>query len=531
MLSLIVFFPVFFGLLLFLVPKKHLTTGALIGSLLQFCLSCSLLFLFDPSSPHLQMAEGFSLIPLFGVHYFLALDGLSFWYVLLSSFLLPLVVLFSFQQKSSLYFFLLFCLVTLSNGVFLSFDGILFYIFFELALLPLFFMIFIWGGEKRVYASFKFLIYTFFASLFLLGGMIIMMLMNKSASGEMSASLLDFYLLDFSFIQNNPFSTQALLFFCFAFAFAVKTPLVPFHTWLPLAHVQAPTGASVYLAAVTLKMGTYGWFRFVLPLFPEAAAYYSPLLLFLAAFSLIYSSVLAFAQTDIKQLVAYSSIAHMSYVLLGVFAFNIYGLQGAFYQTLSHGISSAALFLLVGLVYQRTGTRDINHYGGLSKNMPWLAICFFCISLSTVALPLTGGFVSEFLVLLGSYASGKIWVWFALSGLILSACYMLNMFQKMFLFTESKIVQGLKDMSVREFLYLGPLVFLVFFMGVFPHLFFKYSQASLNYLNKNRGHYFLSFHKINSKEELEKKNESSYLNKSSDFVVKPVPFKKENQSL
>ena len=501
MLSLLVFFPFLFGGLLFLMPKKLLNTGALTGAVLHFLLSCSLFFLFDFSRSDLQLKESFELVPFLGIRYLLALDGLSFWYVLLSSFLLPLVVLFSSHQKNPLYFFLLFSLVTLSNGVFLSFDGILFYIFFELSLFPLFFMIFLWGGKRRIYASFKFLIYTFFASLFLLGGFIIMMLMNKSLTGEISARITDFYLLDFVFIQNNPLSTQALLFFCFAFAFAVKTPLVPFHTWLPLAHVEAPTGASVYLAAVILKMGTYGWFRFVLPLFPEASAYYSPWLLFLAVFSLIYASVLAFAQTDIKKLVAYSSVSHMAYVLIGVFAFNIYGLQGAFYQTLTHGLSSAALFLMVGLIYKRTGTRDIRNYGGLSKSMPYLAISFFIISLSVIALPLTGGFVSEFLVLLGSYLSGKFWIWPAISAVVLTAVYMLNLFQKIFLLEESKATKNLKDLNLQEFLYLSPLAVLVLIMGVFPHFFFKYSKASLDHLSENQSRYSLSFYGEKTSEE------------------------------
>ena len=494
MLSLLLFFPLFWSLGLFLFPQKFVHKGALIGSILQFFLSCSLFFLFDPLSPQLQLQERVELIPFFGIYYFLALDGLNFWYILLSNFLLPLVVLFSMNQKNPVYFFLLFTLVSLSQGAFLSFDGILFYIFFELALLPLFFLIFIWGGNQKIYASFKFLIYTFFASLFLLGGLIVMMLMNKAETGQISASLLDFYNLDFVFIQNQPFSSQALLFFCFALAFAVKTPLVPFHTWLPLAHVEAPTGASVYLAAVLLKLGTYGWFRFILPLFPEASAYYAPLFLFLAICSLIYSSLLAFAQTDIKKLVAYSSIAHMAYVLIGVFAFNIYGLQGAFYQTLSHGLSSAGLFLLVGIIYKRTQTRQLELYGGLSKSMPYFAIFFFLISLSAIALPLTAGFVSEFLVLLGSYVSGKFWVYFAILGVVLTAVYMLNVFQKMFLFKERDRFKNLKDLDLNEFLYLSPLVLLLFFMGVFPQFFFNYSKASLEHLNKNLSHYSLSLY-------------------------------------
>ncbi|MDE0092036.1 MAG: NADH-quinone oxidoreductase subunit M [Oligoflexia bacterium] len=485
MLSVLVFFPIIFGLLLFFFSESQVSRAALGGACLQFLLSCTLFFLFDPSRPELQMKESFELIPFFGVNYFLALDGLSFWYVLLSAFLLPLVVLFSFSQKKPLYFFLLFSLVTLSNG---------FYIFFELSLLPLFFLIFLWGGEKKVYASFKFLIYTFFASLFLLGGLIVMMLMNKAETGQISASLLDFYRLDFVFIGNQFLSAQALLFFCFTFAFAVKTPLVPFHTWLPLAHVEAPTGASVYLAALLLKMGTYGWFRFVLPLFPEASHFYSPLLLFLACFSLIYASLMAFAQTDLKKLIAYSSVAHMAYVLIGLFSFNIYGLQGAFYQTLTHGLSSAGLFLMAGLIYQRTKTRDMSRYGGLAKSMPFFAMAFFIISLSSMAFPLTAGFISEFLALLGSYLSGQFWVYLAISGVVLTAIYMLTAFQKIFFLKESPLSKKQKDLNLREFLYLSPLIFLVFFMGLFPNFFFKYSRASLEHLNKNQSHYSLTLY-------------------------------------
>ena len=484
MLSLLIFFPTVFALLLSLAPKRSLNLMALIGSLIQVAFSMSLFSLYDPSYPDLQLVESFSLIPYFGIHYLLGLDGLSFWYLQLSAFLLPLVILSSWKQKSLGYFFFLFTLVSLSNGVFLSFDTVLFYIFFELSLFPLFFLIFIWGGEKRVYASFKFLIYTFFASLFLLGAVIAMMLIQKEQTGNLSASLLDFYLLDLVFIEGA-FSAQSLLFFCFAFAFAVKTPLVPFHSWLPLAHVEAPTGASVYLAALLLKMGTYGWFRFVIPLFPEASAFYAPVLLFLACLSLIYASLVAFAQTDLKKLVAYSSIAHMAYVLIGLFAFNIYGIQGAFYQTLTHGISSAALFLLVGLIYERTGTREIAKFRGLALSMPLFAICFFLITLSSIALPTTAGFVSEFLVLLGSALSGEIWIYFAITGVILGALYMLNVFQKIFFGNSNELSAKQKDLNLREVLYLSPLCALVFIMGLFPSLFLDYSKSSLNHLSSN----------------------------------------------
>ena len=515
MLSFLIFFPSFFGLLLGLVPKKSLQGAALIGSLIQLALSVCLFFLYDPSRPDLQLVESFSLIPYFGVRYFVGLDGLSFWYIQLSACLLPLVILSSWGQKSVGYFFFLFATVSLCNGAFLSFDGILFYIFFELSLFPLFFLIFIWGGEKRAYASFKFLIYTFSASLFLLGALIAMILIQKEQTGELSASLLDFYLLDFTFIKGS-FSTQSLLFFCFAFAFAVKTPLVPFHSWLPLAHVEAPTGASVYLAALILKMGTYGWFRWVIPLFPEASVHYAPILLFLASLSLIYSSLVAFAQTDLKKLVAYSSVAHMAYVLIGLFAFNIYGIQGAFYQTLTHGVSSAALFLLVGLISKRTGTREIAKLRGLALSMPFFAISFFLITLSSIALPSTAGFVSEFLVLLGSSLSGEIWIYFAILGVVLGALYMLNVFQKIFFGTPNELSSQQKDLNLKEFLYLSPLCLLIFIMGLFPSLFFKYSESSLNHLNK-------SPYSLSIKKEPEYPIESSTLkNSTKDSTENPA---------
>ena len=493
MLSFLVFFPLAFGAGLLLLSERLARPAALFGAAAHFVFSCALLFLFEPGAGHLQLTEKAPLIPFLGVQYFLGVDGLSLWYVLLSAFLLPAAVFHSQKiARPAPYFFLLFSLVSLANGAFLSFDGVLFYLFFEMSLLPLFFLIYLWGGRGRAYAAFKFLIYTFFASMFLLGGLVALMLMAKISSGAISASLLDFYRLDLVFVEGRILSAQSLLFFCFAIAFAAKTPVFPFHTWLPLAHVEAPAAASAFLAAVVLKMGTYGWLRFVLPLFPEASAHYSPLLLFLAAFGLIYTSLAAFAQTDMKKLVAYSSVAHMAYVLLGIFAFNQYGLAGGFYQTLTHAVSSAALFLLVGTAYERAETRAISDYGGLAKSMPRFAVIFFIITLSAIALPFTGGFVSEFLVLLGSYVSGKIWVWPAALGVILSAAYMLRLFGKVFLSEESRISKGLKDLSLREAAVLAPFAALTVFMGVFPGFFFKYSQGSLDHLSRNLYNYELS---------------------------------------
>ena len=514
MLSLLVFFPSVFGLGLFFLPRKWVSKTALLGACLQFLLSCSLFALFDPTSAELQLSEKASLVPFLGLKYFLALDGISFWYVLLSSFLLPLVFLFS-NRQSPLYYFLLFCTLSLSNGAFLSFDGLLFYIFFEVSLIPLFLMIFFWGGEERLYAGFKFLIYTFFSSLFLLGGFVYLSLLHKKAHGEMSSLLTDLYLLDLPFSAADPFSPQTLAFFCFAFAFAVKTPLIPFHTWLPLAHVQAPTGASVYLSAIILKLGSYGWFRFVFPLFPEASHHYSPILLFLAVSGLIYCSALAFAQKDIKRLIAYSSIAHMAYTPIGLFAFNLYGLKGAFYQTLCHGLSSAGLFLSAGLALQRTKSLAISHYGGMIKSMPLFGLLFFLIGLSSIGLPLTGGFIAEFLTLLGSFVSKGPWVWFAITGTVLGAIYILNLFQKMFLGPANEKIRQLKDLNLREALGLTPLALLLLCMGILPGLFFKFSDSSLRHLSQHRETYSLSLYEeggaasLFSPKNLESKKESS----------------------
>ncbi|MCY4512916.1 MAG: NADH-quinone oxidoreductase subunit M [Bdellovibrionales bacterium] len=491
MLSSLIFSPIILGASFFFVPKKYLKPTALGASLLCFFLSLGLFCFFDPSTAHLQMVQKIPLIPFLGMNYFLGVDGLSFWYVLLTAFLLPLTVLCSWKQNQPLYFFFLFLLCGTVMGTFLSFDSLLFFLFFDMTLIPLFFLIYLWGGKDRVYAAFKFLIYTFFASLFLLAALVTLMLISKQSLGYLSASLLDFYKLDLVFVPGGFLNTQTLLFFCCALAFAVKTPLFPFHTWLPLAHGEAPTAGSVYLAAVVLKMGTYGWFRLVLPLFPAASLYYSPVLLFLAVLGLIYASLVAFAQTDLKKLVAYSSVAHIAFVPIGIFAFNVYGMFGGFYQTLTHAVSSAGLFLIVGLLYERTHTREMGNYGGLSKSMPWCAIVFFIITLSSIALPLTAGFVSEFLTLLGSYLSGGKWVWFAVAGVVLSAVYMLNVFQKVFLGEEKTNLKSLGDLNRRELAILIPIVLLVFLMGVFPNLFFKYSRASLEQLSANYSNYQL----------------------------------------
>jgi len=495
MLSLLIFFPSLFLLVLSLVPQRFLNLVALIGSLMQSALSVSLFFLYDPSRPELQLVQNFSLLPYFGIDYFLALDGLSFWYIQLSSFLLPLVILSSWKKQNPWYFFFLFALVSLSNGAFLSFDALLFYIFFESSLIPLFFMIGLWGGKERFYAAFKFFIYTAFGSLFLLAGIVALMnLVYYSTGGGMSASFLDFYKLDIPFVKDSFFNSQNILFLCFFLAFAIKLPFVPFHTWLPLAHVEAPAPGSAWLAAVILKMGAYGFFRILLPIFPDSVNFFAPLLSLLAGLGIVYGAFMALAQINMKKLVAYSSVSHMAYVLLGLFSLNFYGISGAFYQMLTHAISSAALFLLVGMIYERTHNLNISDYGGLAQKMPRLAIFFVIISLSAMALPSTGGFISEFLVLLGVFKAGHwLALAFAVTGLVFGATYMLYLIHRVFFGNMSEISQTVSKLSKRETWIIIPFILLVFIMGVFPKMIFKYSNTSLKYLYDQRLDYELTF--------------------------------------
>jgi NADH-quinone oxidoreductase subunit M len=312
----------------------------------------------------------------------------------------------------------LFVLQTAMIGTFLAMDAVLFYLFWELSLVPMYFLIGIWGGQRRIYATLKFFIFTMIGSVLMLLAMIYMMFLTQEAFGQMSASLLDFYKLDIPFIGGQFFSLQKMLFFAFALAFAIKVPVFPFHTWLPDAHVEAPTPGSVILAGVMLKMGTYGLLRWCIPLFPEAAEYWSWLFLLVGAIGIVYGALIAMVQPDIKKLVAYSSVSHMGYILLGLFAFNAYGVTGGIYQMLNHGISTGALFLLVGMIYERTHSREISKYGGLAGVLPLFTICFFIITLSSIAVPMTNGFVGEFFILLGTFQAAPAFAYVAVTGVV-----------------------------------------------------------------------------------------------------------------
>lgn len=502
LLSQLIFLPLIFALVVALLPRESwIRPVSLVLSTLHFLLSCVLFYRFDPSKATVQLAEKVPWVPTFGINYFVGIDGISFWLVILSTFLMPLVVLGSWravEQRVRGFHICLFLLSCAMVGTFLALDAILFYAFFEASLIPMYFLIGLWGGARRLYATMKFFIYTMAGSLFMLIAIITLIFMTQAQFGEMSASILDFYRLDIPFVANEFINTQTLLFFAFCLAFAIKVPMFPVHTWLPDAHVEAPTSGSVILAAVMLKMGTYGFLRLVLPIFPEATQYWAWLFMVLGVIGIIYGALVAMVQPDIKKLVAYSSVSHMGYVVLGLFAMNVYGITGGMYQMLNHGVSTGALFFLVGMIYERTHTRQIADYGGLAKHAPIFTIAFLIVTFSSIAVPLTNGFIGEFLILFGAFQVNYVFGGLAVLGVILGAVYMLWAVKRVFFGPEGEVVhhhpEGL-DIRMREIVVLAPLVILIFWMGVFPGVFLDWSKASLEHLTNSGSHYELTIEK------------------------------------
>ncbi|MFN8792028.1 MAG: NuoM family protein [Bdellovibrionales bacterium] len=498
-LSVLIFLPVVFAIILSVWPQKSTIRPIALGfSIAHFLYGLLLFQHYDPSSAELQLVEKHVWFERFGIQYFLGLDGISFWLIQLTTFLAPLIILGSWksiEEKVRGFHVCFFLLQTAMLGTFLAFDAILFYVFWELSLIPMYFIVGIWGGARRIYATLKFFIYTMAGSLLMLVAIIYMMYLTQQAFGQMSSSLLDFYKLNIPFIGKDFFSMQTLLFFAFALAFAIKVPVFPLHTWLPDAHVEAPTPGSVVLAGVMLKMGTYCFMRWVLPLFPEATEYWAWMFILLGVVGIIYGALVAMVQPDIKKLVAYSSVSHMGYIMMGLFVFNHQGLQGGLYQMLNHGISTGALFLLIGMIYERTHSREIKEYGGLASVLPTYTIFFFIITLSSIAVPLTNGFVGEFLILLGTYKAQPWAAGFAVTGVVLGAAYMLWMFKRVFFGEKGPLVQDeahpLHDLNLREILVLTPFVVMVFWMGLFPNHFLNWTNASIDHLIKNKTSYEL----------------------------------------
>jgi NADH-quinone oxidoreductase subunit M len=456
---------------------------ALAFSVADFILSLLLIKGIGAGTPEFRFVDDVLWIGSIGAHYHVGIDGISLWLVLLTTLLMPITILSSWtaiQKRQLSYYLFLQLLAGAMVGVFVSLDLLLFYLFFEATLVPMFFLIGIWGGERRIYAAVKFFIYTAVGSFLMLVGIIALFYIYGTFD----------YVAILTAMRAG---TTALapraefwLFLAFAFAFCIKVPLFPLHTWLPDAHTEAPTAGSVILAGVLLKMGTYGLLRFNLGLFPDMSRNFAPVMITLAIIGIIYGALVAMVQPDVKRLVAYSSVSHMGFVVLGLFSFTELGMQGALYQMLNHGVSTGALFLFVGFIYERRHTRQISDFGGLATPMPWFATLFVIASLSSIGLPFLNGFVGEFLIMIGSWTSLAIqhaWIatMLAGTGVIWAAVYMLWMLQRVvFGPVTNPDNAGLKDLNAREIGLLLPLLVLMLFMGLFPRVFLDRSQASVD---------------------------------------------------
>jgi NADH-quinone oxidoreductase subunit M len=464
----------------------HIRQVALVTSLLAFGLSLWLWARFDPASADFQFVERFRWIPAFGIDYYLGVDGISLLLVVLTTFLTPIALLSSWgsiEKKVKEFSLFVLALESAMIGVFLSLDLFLFYVFWDAMLIPMYFLIGIWGYERRIYAAVKFILYTMAGSVLMLVAILGLAWMHHQATGAYSFDLLALYALDV------PATMQFWFFLAFALAFAIKVPLFPFHTWLPDAHVEAPTAGSIILAGVLLKMGTYGFVRFAFPLFPEAASYFAPLIGVLAVIGIIYGALVAMVQPDMKKLVAYSSVSHLGFVVLGICAMNVQGIQGAVYQMLAHGVSTGGLFLLVGMLSDRRHTRLIAEYGGLKQVMPRLTAVFLIITLASIGLPTLNGFIGEFLILLGAFASDWRFAAFAATGVILSAVYMLWMVQRVYYGPVTNPKNAvLPDLTVREWFAAAPLVGAAILMGMVPNMFLRPMEPAITRLTQQIGH-------------------------------------------
>ncbi|MGD9476872.1 NADH-quinone oxidoreductase subunit M [Shinella sp. G-2] len=453
--------------------RRNILNVAMLTTVFTFVLSLFIWAGFDYSNPGFQMTEKHDWLGT-GISYHLGVDGISMLFVILSTFLMPFCVLASWhsvEKRLKEYMIAFLLLEVFMVGVFVSLDIVLFYVFFEAGLIPMFIIIGVWGGKDRVYASYKFFLYTLLGSVLML---LAIMAMYWQAGTTDIPELLAY---------NFPAHMQTWLWLAFFASFAVKMPMWPVHTWLPDAHVQAPTAGSVILAGVLLKLGGYGFIRFSLAMFPLASDYFAPFVFALSVIAIIYTSLVAMMQDDIKKLIAYSSVAHMGYVTMGIFAANAQGLQGAIFQMLSHGIVSGALFLCVGVVYDRLHTREIAAYGGLVNNMPKYAVAFMIFTMANVGLPGTSGFVGEIMTLLGAFRANTWVAFFATTGVILSASYALWLYRRViFGALEKESLKSLLDLSGREKALLYPLVILTIFFGVYPAPVFDVTAASVDAL-------------------------------------------------
>ena len=482
-LSIILFTPLVGAVLVLLIDKRNENAIRWLGNitaLVGFAVSVPLWFWYDSSNADFQFVERASWIPSVGAEYFLGVDGFSTLLILLTTMMGFIAVQSSWTaitERVKEYYIFLLVLQTGMLGAFMSLDFLLFFLFWEVMLVPMYFLIGIWGSANRLYSAIKFFLYTLVGSVIMLLGILALYFSYHTATGE--------YTFDITRYHQSGFdpALQWWVFLAFFLGFAIKVPMFPFHTWLPDAHTDAPTAGSVILAAVLLKMGTYGFLRFSLPILPEASRTFVPMVAVLCIIGIVYGALVALAQKDWKRLVAYSSVSHMAMVMLGMFALNPVGITGSIVQQLNHGISTGALFLIVGIVYDRRHTREISEYGGLSKVMPVFAAIFLIMTMSSIGLPALNGFIGEFLILQGVFVASKLWAAFAASGVVLGAAYMLYLYQRtMFGKVENPKNEGLLDLNHREFATFAPLLVLAVWIGLYPAPFLDRLKTSVDHV-------------------------------------------------
>ena len=471
-LSATIFLPLIGAILVLLMNnEKVIKITAFTSGIVTFIMSIFLFANFNPETHLFQFGEFLSWIPLYNINYILGVDGITIFLILLTTLFTPICVLCSWTAIKDRVKEFMFCILVMETamiGVFCSLDFILFYIFWEAMLIPMYLLIAVWGGPKKDYASIKFFIYTLFGSVFLLVAIIAVYLVNGTFN------------IPEAMFRNYSFSFQIWVFLAFAIAFAIKVPMFPFHTWLPAAHTEAPTAGSVFLASVLLKMGAYGFMRFCLPIVPKASLYFAPYMVALSVIGIIYGGFVCLSQTDMKKLIAYSSVAHMGFVTLGIFSFTLFGFEGALLQMLNHGITTGALFLCVGIIYERTHTREIMDNAGLGKIMPIYVGFFGFFSISAFAFPGTNNFVGEIYVLIGTFVQSKLAGFLAVVGAVLAAAYMLRLLKQII---WGRTDQGfIKDMNAREVVYLLPLMLFVLWVGIFPRPYVYVMEKTLAHL-------------------------------------------------
>ena len=484
LLSIVTFLPAAGGLVLLLVPREQsglLRRASLLVAIGAFVLSLPLYFVFDTNSADYQFEEVARWLPSLGASYHVGIDGISLLLVLLTTFLTPLALLGSWhavEDRVKEFVTTVLVLETGMLGVFVSLDLFLFYVFWEAMLVPMYFIIGVWGGANRIYAAVKFVLYTMVGSLLMLVAILALYYQHGGVTGT--------YTFDLPTLARHvlaPGRTQNLMFLAFALAFAIKVPLFPFHTWLPDAHVEAPTPGSVILAGVLLKMGTYGFLRFCLPLFPDATITFTPLVFALAVIGIVYGAWVSTVQPDLKKLVAYSSVSHLGFVMLGIFTLNQQGMVGGVLQMINHGLSTGALFLMVGIIYERRHTRLITDFGGLWAVVPAFSALFLVVSLSSLGLPGLNGFVGEFLILVGAFQRNPWMAALATSGIIFAAVYMLWMYQRVvFGEVDKDANRRLTDLSAREWAVLVPVLALIVWIGVYPAAFTGKTETTIEAL-------------------------------------------------